>query len=378
MDPIALGSTGPQVEDVQRLLSSLGLLPATQPDELGVFGSGTGRAVRDLQQQHGLPADGVVDHETWQVLIAASYRLGDRMLFRTRPMLRGEDVRELQMRLSRLGFDAGLADGVFGPDVERALLAFQSEAGLVMDGIVGSETVEQLRRLHRDHHAAQVSMARERSQLRRQDRTDLIGARILLDPANGPDVPGVIGPDGTAEHEITWTIASLVAGRLSALGASTLLSRGPTTSPDAAERAAVANAADVELIVSIGVSRADSPRANGVSAAYFGARSAVSELGRALADRLLDRTVSALGTPDCRSHPETVSILRLSRAPAVIISPGFLTSPDDARLLTDPTAQRRIADAIVDGVSDFLTGNGVLEPPAVPARHRSHASGSGA
>ena len=356
MDPIALGSSGPQVEDVQRLLLSLGYLSASQPDELGVFGPSTFDAVRDLQQQHGLPADGVVDHETWQMLVAASYRLGDRLLFRTRPMLRGEDVRELQLRLSRIGFDPGLADGVFGPDLERALLAFQSEVGLETDGIVGPESLEQLRRLHRDHQAAPVSMARERSQLRRKGRSDLIGARIMLDPANGPDVPGVIAPDGTAEHEITWAIAALVEGRLSALGANALLSRGPTTSPDAIGRAAVANEADVELIVSIGLSRADSPRANGVSAAYFGAGSSVSELGRALAQRLLDRTVAALGTPDCRCHPETVSILRLSRAPAVIISPGFLTSPDDARLLTDPAAQRRIAHALVDGVTDFLTG----------------------
>lgn len=356
MDPITRGSTGAHVEDVQRLLASLDLLPRVEPDELGVFGQVTERAVRDLQQRHGLPADGIVDQETWQVLIAASYRISDRLLFRTRPLLRGEDVRELQLRLSRIGFDPGLIDGVFGPETERALLAFQSEVGLASDGIVGPETVEQLKRLHRDHHAAPASMARERTQLRRRLRSDLIGARILIDPANGPEVPGVIAPDGTPEHEITWAIAAITEGRLTALGASALLSRGPTTSPDAAERAAVANAADVELIVSIGLSRSDSPRASGAAAAYFGSGGSVSVLGRALADRLLNRIVTTLGTPDCRSHPETVSILRLSRAPAVVIAPGFLTSPDDARLLTDPSGQRRIADAIVDGVTDFLTG----------------------
>jgi N-acetylmuramoyl-L-alanine amidase len=356
MDPIALRSTGPHVEDVQRLLANLGLLPALGPDEQGVFGRATERAVRDLQQQHGLPADGVVDHETWQVLVAASYRIGDRLLFRTRPMLRGEDVRELQLRLSRIGFDAGLTDGVFGPDTERALLAFQSEVGLSTDGIVGPETLEQLRRLHRDHHSAPASMARERMELRRRGRTDLIGARVLLDPANGPDVPGAIAADGTAEHEITWAIASLAEGRLSALGATALLSRGPNTSPDASERAAIANEADVEVIVSIGLSRASSPRASGATASYFGAGSTVSVLGRALADHLLERTVTVLGTPDCRSHPATVSILRLSRAPAVVLQPGFLTSPDDARLLKDPAVQRRLADAVVEGLTDFLTG----------------------
>ena len=354
MDPIARDSSGPHVEDVQRLLVSVGL--AVDGDVPGVFGPGTERAVRGLQQHHGLPADGVVDHETWQVLVAASYRLGDRLLFRTRPMLRGEDVRDLQLRLSRLGFDAGLVDGVFGPDTERALLAFQTEVGLVDDGIVGAETLEQLTRLHRAHHASPASMARERSQLRRRTRTDLRGARILLDPANGPDVPGVTAPDGTPEHAITWRVASLAEGRLSALGAAALLSRGPQTSPDAAERAAVANDADVDVIVSIGLSRAPSPRARGATASYFGTGQYVSELGRALADHLLARTVTALGTPDCRSHPAAVSILRLSRAPAVVLEPGFLTNAEDAALLTDADGQRRVAEAVVEGLVDFLTG----------------------
>jgi len=357
MDPIALSSSGPHVEDVQRLLGSVGL--AFTDDEPGVFGPATERAVRALQQQHGLPADGIVDHETWQVLVAASYRLGDRLLFRTRPMLRGEDVRELQLRLSRLGFDAGLVDGVLGPDTERALLAFQAEVGLVDDGIVGAETLEQITRLHREHHAAPASMARERSQLRRPTRTDLRGVRVLIDPANGPDVPGALAADGTPEHTITWAIASLVEGRLSALGASALLSRGPTTSPDATERAAVANAGDVEAIVSIGLGRANSPRACGASATYFGTGQYVSELGRALAERLLARTVGVLGTPDCRTHPAAVSILRLSQAPAVVLEPGFLTSPDDAARLTDPDLQRILADAIVAGLADFFTGRPV-------------------
>lgn len=361
MDPIAIHSTGPDVEDVQRLLSSVGLLPAAESgvhgtEERGVFGLATQRAVRGLQQRHGLPADGVVDLETWQVLIAASYRLGDRLLFRTRPMLRGEDVHDLQLRLSRLGFDAGLVDGVFGPETERALLGFQSEVGLVVDGILGAETLEQLTRLHREHHAAPASMARERSQLRRPTRTDIRGARILLDPANGPDVPGVVAPDGTPEHAITWAIASIAEGRLSALGASALLSRGPSTSPDATERAAVANDTDAEVIVSIGLNRADSPRVCGATASYFGTGTYVSEFGRALADHLLARAVATLGTPDCRSHPATVSILRLSRAPAVLLEPGFLTNPDDARRLTDPQVQRRLAEDVVEGLVDFLTG----------------------
>jgi N-acetylmuramoyl-L-alanine amidase len=209
MEAIAAGSLGPEVEDVQRRLVGLGLLLEVAAEaERGLFGRATERGVRALQQQRGLPADGVVDSETWQVLVSASFRLGDRMLFGTRPMLRGDDVRELQLRLNRLGFDAGFDDGVFGPMTRTALADFQSEVGLDADGILGPQTLDQLQRLSRDHQAQPVFLARERSQLRRPARASLVGARLVIDPANGPDVPGWRAADGTTEHEVTWAIAS--------------------------------------------------------------------------------------------------------------------------------------------------------------------------
>ena len=41
------------------------------------------------------------------------------------PMLRGDDVAELQRRLNALGFDAGREDGIFGTDTNDALVEFQ-------------------------------------------------------------------------------------------------------------------------------------------------------------------------------------------------------------------------------------------------------------
>jgi N-acetylmuramoyl-L-alanine amidase len=353
MDPISRGSTGPEVEDVQRRLRDLELL--SDGAEPAVFCDITERSVRQLQRQCGLPSDGVVDAETWAALVAASFRLGDRMLFETRPMLRGDDIRELQLRLNLLGFDAGFDDGIFGPSTRSALEAFQSEVGLDADGILGPTSVDHLLRLRRDHQGAPAYVARERSQLRRARRESLSGARILLDPANGPEVPGWSAADGTAEHTITWAIVSAAEGRLAALGANVVLSRGPRTSPSAAERAALANASDAELVVSVGLNGSLSPHDRGATASYFGTQRAVSEVGQRLAQLLLSRTVATLGLPDCRSHPTTVSILRMSRAPATVLEPGFLTNAEDAAMLCDPAQQRRIADALVDGIAAFLT-----------------------
>ncbi|MGB0737183.1 MAG: peptidoglycan-binding protein [Ilumatobacteraceae bacterium] len=56
---------------------------------------------------------------------------------------------DLQGALTRLGFDCGRVDGIFGPDTERALSDFQRNSGLPSDGVCGKDTVEALDLLRR-------------------------------------------------------------------------------------------------------------------------------------------------------------------------------------------------------------------------------------
>ncbi|MGM0875043.1 MAG: spore cortex-lytic enzyme [Bacillota bacterium] len=56
----------------------------------------------------------------------------------------GEDVIELQSRLQYIGFFKGKIDGVFGWGTYWALRNFQSEFGLPIDGLAGSQTQQKL------------------------------------------------------------------------------------------------------------------------------------------------------------------------------------------------------------------------------------------
>lgn len=49
-------------------------------------------------------------------------------------------VKKLQEKLIELEYDVGAMDGVFGPRTEGAVLKYQKENGLSVDGIVGDET----------------------------------------------------------------------------------------------------------------------------------------------------------------------------------------------------------------------------------------------
>ena len=72
---------------------------------------------------------------------------GPRLLFLTRPLMQGADVKAVQEKLIALNYNVGRsgADGFFGSDTEKAVAKFQEDKGLVpIDGIVGNQTRQAL------------------------------------------------------------------------------------------------------------------------------------------------------------------------------------------------------------------------------------------
>lgn len=57
---------------------------------------------------------------------------------------RGDAVVQVQQALNTKGYWCGTADGIFGPKTYSAVIRFQREAGLDVDGIVGPQTKKAL------------------------------------------------------------------------------------------------------------------------------------------------------------------------------------------------------------------------------------------
>ena len=57
---------------------------------------------------------------------------------------KGEAVKQLQQKLAIIGYAPGPADGSFGAKTKAAVTAFQKDAGLTQDGIVGAVTLAAL------------------------------------------------------------------------------------------------------------------------------------------------------------------------------------------------------------------------------------------
>lgn len=74
------------------------------------------------------------DHLTVNAITDTSYKQGAK----------GDDVKELQRRLIELKYLTGTADGSFGASTKTAVKAFQKDAGLTADGVVGTGTLNKL------------------------------------------------------------------------------------------------------------------------------------------------------------------------------------------------------------------------------------------
>jgi N-acetylmuramoyl-L-alanine amidase len=289
------GDEGSPVRDIQDRLSALGY--GCQPDVRGTFGPGTQDAVVHFQKDKGLDADGIVGPDTWRSLYEAGYRFGDRLLFLRRPMIRGEDVSELQSRISSLGFDPGKIDGIFGAVTEKAILEFQHNRALAEDGKVGPAVVTEINLVTRGEMKRGREAIREREWLRRLPPS-VAGARIYLDA----------GCRNEEESIAAWQAASGTAIHLQERGALPVMSRSHDARLPERVRAGRANRLGADIIVAFQV---EGQGENGVF--FFASEHSRSEVGENLAKNIAARTG---GKVEGRAS----ALLKETRAPAVIIS----------------------------------------------------------
>lgn len=325
---LAPGAEGEAVRDLQHRLATLGFESA--PAEAGVYGETTVAAVRLFQTARGLRVDGICGRQTWSGLVEAGYHLGDRLLYHRTPMLRGDDVLELQEKLNALGFDAGRADGIFGPHTAEALREFQRNVGAVPDAICGPESIAALDRLSR-FGGGSVASVREKEALR-DGALRLAGRRVYLAVEPGLDA-----------------LAEVVAKGLMELGADVLVD---ASGEDDSAVAAEANRYAADLF--LGLRFGDMP--GPYSCDYFASQASRSEGGCHVAKCITEELSGALDYPPGEPNGRAYAVLRETRMPAVVCQPVQADDVDGVRRLVGRAgaAGRAIVRGVQRGVEEPL------------------------
>jgi len=348
---LSRGDRGKEVLDVQTRLRGRGFELGREGVD-GFFGPHTEDAVLSFQQERGLLADGLVGANTWRELVEATYALGDRLLYLREPPFRGDDVLQLQVKLNLLGFNAGAERGVHDEGVERAVLDFQRNAGVPVDGIVGASTLGKLEAVRK------AESGREGKKIPERDggfvaARSLTGQPVTIDPGHGGPDPGIVSAGGLAEKDVTLTLGRRVAELLRAEGCRVHLTRETDAQVPLYARAAAANAAGSTYFVSIHCNGDASPAARGCAGYYFQRSHYYSEHGRRLAAYVGAR-MEAAGVPWLGGFGRNYGVLRETRGIALVVEPLFLTCPGDEALARRPEHVERLARALVGGLADYL------------------------
>jgi len=316
------GDVGPDVVELHKRLTIAGYRIETV--HLDRFDGITHDAVTAFQRRRGLEATGIAGGETWRSLHEASHNFGERLLCRRTPMMRGDDVAELQSFLGGLGFDTEWIDGIFGPETEDAVADFQRNAGLPVDGVAGPTTIDTLTRLRLSANAARpVAAVRELQRLRSGPR-GLVGRRLVVgDLGHSPSVAGEIG------------------AKLRGEGARVLLLHHR----DGSTHARAANQFDAEVYLGlIGVED------EACSASFYETESFSSYGGQEIANLATDTLSLALRIPG-EAMGRRSPVLRETRMPAVVFRLGPQGELDDSSTII----ANAIHEAMLQWVSNLET-----------------------
>ncbi len=219
---------------------------------------------------------------------------------------------------------------------------------------------------------------------------------VVIDPGHGGARVGAVGPDGLREKDLSLAIARKVAALCKReLGLQVLLTRTGDREVPLAERVALANRRHADLFLSIHANSMPTARArrstrgietyflsadpSGAAAAALAERENLDDRPRARARRqgdvdailddltltaahadssrlayaLQERLVAATAAPNRGVQQAPFFVLTGARMPAVLFEVGFVSQPDEEKLLATPAYEDQLAAAIVRGLADY-------------------------
>ena len=195
---------------------------------------------------------------------------------------------------------------------------------------------------------------------------------VVVDPGHGGHESGARGPSGLLEKDVTLELARRIESALnSRLKVS--LTRTDDYGLEIIRRTDVANHLKADVFVSIHTGASFRHDARGMRIFFFQENPSIAssaltaeketwdrlqlkhvEKSRKLAESLRSAMQQAVPAANCQVDDAPLLVLRGADMPAVLIEAGTLTNPEDEKRLAAQESLNLLAQAIADGVNDFL------------------------
>lgn len=181
----------------------------------------------------------------------------------------------------------------------------------------------------------------------------ITGKTIIIDAGHGGIDPGAVSPSGTREDRINLCIAKKLRSYLEHDGANVVMTRETDEGIRLNKRAEMVREYEPDIVVSIHLNKFGQSQYYGAQTFYMKG----SEEGKALAKSIQDELIRVLDRGNKRQIKASDSflILKASDAPSVIVECGFLSNPEEEKLLKTDEYQERIAWAIYTGIVGYFS-----------------------
>lgn len=188
----------------------------------------------------------------------------------------------------------------------------------------------------------------------------LKGKIIAIDPGHGGSDPGAIGNNKTQEKNITLAVAQNVQALLSQAGAKVIMTRdsdrdvfGANASAvdELGARTSIANKLKADVFVSIHINAFTDPSVGGIASYYYPKTDYDMMLARNIQNKLI--TVSG-DFPDRGVSQAGFYVMKHADMPATLLELGFISNPQEEKLLNTLQFQQEAARSIVDGLESFF------------------------
>lgn len=175
---------------------------------------------------------------------------------------------------------------------------------------------------------------------------------VAIDAGHGGNDPGAVGPRGLKEKVVTLDVARSVTGMLRDAGVYAHLIRSTdarlasSQRSDLRARVRTAHETEVDILVSIHVNSHTLRYVRGPRTYYQPG----SVQGRKLAACIQGQLREAVGYGNLEPVPEDHLITRESKMPAVIVELGYISNPEEEKMLRSLAFRKKLAQAVCEGI----------------------------
>jgi len=181
---------------------------------------------------------------------------------------------------------------------------------------------------------------------------------IVIDAGHGGFDPGAVSDSGTREDEINLKIANKLRRHLKDQGAKVVMTRktdgalGKNKREDMKKRVEIIKNSNADIVISIHLNKFQQSKYYGAQTFYM----AGSQEGQRLAQCIQTKLIDILDRGNTRQIKAVsdLLILKAGQAPSVVVECGFLSNPQEERLLKTDEYQEQVAWAIYCGIMDYF------------------------